>query len=505
MSLNNISFVKGKGGLGRPLAGKDYISSLLFYIANGSLPSGFSTSVRNKAVFSVAEAESLGILNNNNDETQATGVYTISTLGANGDSITIKFLEPNGTDVTLGSFVKTATETTVTLLATALTASINAGFYTHGYSATNTAGAITVTCRKGFGVYPNSGTPLTAVISGTVAGSVTTAFSGGVASNQTVWHYHISEFFRLQPKGKLWLGFYAVPSTYTFSEIQTIQQATNGEIRQLGVFVNSTANTSAHTTSIQAICDTLDGLKMPLSVVLGGNIVAVSDLTTLTDLQTLSNNKVSVVIGQDGAGIGFELFKATGKSVTTLGATLGAIAFANVQEDIAWVGKFNLSNGVELETIVYANGNASTSVGLDDSLDVKRYIFCRKFPNLAGSYFNDSHTAISQSSDYAYIENNRVIDKAIRGVDEALLPSLNSPLLLNANGTLANSTIAFLESQAVVITNDMVRNSEASAIGVSIDPNQNVATTSTVYVTIDIVPVGVARNIIVNIGFKTSL
>ena len=121
------------------------------------------------------------------------------------------------------------------------------------------------------------------------------------------------------------------------------------------------------------------------------------------------------------------------------------------------------------------------------------------------TFYNDSHTSITQSSDYAYIENNRVIDKAIRGVDQALLPSLNSPLLLNANGTLANSTIAFLESQAVVITNDMVRNAEASAISVSIDPNQNVASTSTVYVTIDIVPVGVARNIIVNIGFKTSL
>ena len=186
MSQNNISFVKGKGGLGRPLAGKDYISSLLFYIANGSLPSGFTTSARNKAVFSVSEAETLGILNNNNDETQATGVYTISALGATGDSITLKFLEPNGTNVTLGSFVKTASETTVTLLATALVANINAGFYTHGYSATNTAGAITVTCRKGLGVYPNSGTPLTATISGTIAGSVTTAFAGGVASNRLV-------------------------------------------------------------------------------------------------------------------------------------------------------------------------------------------------------------------------------------------------------------------------------------------------------------------------------
>jgi len=33
MSLPNITFIKGQGGLGRPLPGQDYISGLLFYTA----------------------------------------------------------------------------------------------------------------------------------------------------------------------------------------------------------------------------------------------------------------------------------------------------------------------------------------------------------------------------------------------------------------------------------------------------------------------------------------
>jgi hypothetical protein len=168
-----------------------------------------------------------------------------------------------------------------------------------------------------------------------------------------------------------------------------------------------------------------------------------------------------------------------------------------------------MSNGLELDTIAFANGvkfsDASVTSNLLDAIDLKRYIFLRKFPNKSGSFHNDSHTVITPSSDYAFIENNRVIDKAIRGVDEALTPSLNSPLLLNANGTLANSTIAFLTGQATVITDEMVRNGEASAIGVTIDPNQNVASSSKVVVAINIVPRGVARNIVVNIGFKTTL
>jgi hypothetical protein len=502
--MNNITFVKGQGGLGRPLAGSDYISGLLFYTS--TLPSGFSSTNRIKQFFSISDAVNAGIKNDYSDETQAVGVYTISTVGATGDSITLNFAEPTKT-VTLGSYVKLSTDTTVTAVATALVSAINALTNSHGYTASNTAGAISITARKGLGIYPNTGTPLTATIVGTIAGSVTTAFSGGVASKLAVWYYHISEYFRIQPKGNLFVGLYAVPSTYDFAEVQTIQTSTlvNGSIRQLGVYVDGTNYTAALTTALQTQATALDVLKMPLSIVLGANILAATDITTLTDLSTYSNNKVSVVISQDNGGQGLALWNATGKSITTLGATLGAVALAAVNEDIAWVGKFNLSNGTELESLGFCNGTSGQSASALDAIDLKRYIFLRKFPNLAGSFFNDSHTAITKSSDYAYIENNRVIDKAIRGVDTALIPSLNSPLLLNANGTLANSTIAFLEAQAVVVTNDMVRNGEASAIGVLINPNQNVATTSKVIVTINIVPVGVARNIQVNIGFKTSL
>lgn len=508
MSLNNISFVKGRGGLGRPLAGKDYISGLLFYTANGNLPTGFSPTSRVKEIFSVEDAENLGISASYKDETMAAAVYTITGVGSTADKITLNFSEPNGKIVTLGSFVKTAAESTVTLLATALVLAVNSKTYLHGYSAANTAGAITITAKAGLGIYPNTTTPLTAVIAGTIAGSITTAFAGGVASLQSVWHYHIAEFFRMQPKGFLWVGFYPVPSAYTFAEIQTMQNAATGDIRQIGVFVDATLAT-AHLDAIQAVCNTLDSDKMPLSVVYAGNVNSFTNIATLPDLAGLSDNKVSVVVGQDATGLGAAIYAATGKSVTTLGATLGTVALANVQEDIAWVGKFNISNGVECEGLAFANGqqftDGSVSSNLLDAIDLKRYIFLRKFPNKAGSFFNDDHTAIGLNSDYAYINNNRVIDKAIRGVYASLIDSLNSPLLLQSDGKLANSTVVSLEGLAKVNTDQMVRDSEVSAVEVIINPNQNVASTSVITVTINIVPIGTARNIVVNIGFKTSL
>lgn len=510
MALNDVVFVKGQGGLGRPLPGEDYISALLFYTANANLPSGFSTTNRILQFFSVQDAENAGISAAYPDETQAVGVYTISAIGANGNRITLNFTEPEGVVVMLGTFVKTAAESTVTLLADAVTAAINARTYLTGYSATNVAGAISVKVRKGLGVWPNTATtPLSATIVGTITGSVTTAPAGGVASKQAVWHYHIAEFFRMQPKGYLYVGFYAVPGTYDYVEIQTMQEFSAGKIRQIGVYKDGAAFAAADTTAIQAIANNLDTLKMPLSVLLGADISAVADVSTLADLATLSNPKVSVIIGQDGGGLGLKLWYAYAKSITVLGAALGTVALAKVSEDIAWVGKFNITDGIENDTVAFANGVKFTSgnvpLTLQDAINNKRYIFLRKYPNQPGTYFNESHTAVSFTSDYAYIENNRVIDKAIRGIYATMLPLLASPLRLNADGTLEDTTVAFFESQAAINIDQMERDQDLSDSSVVVDPNQNVATTSTIIVTVKLLPVGVARQIIVNIGFTTSI
>ncbi len=179
MALNNITFVLGQGGLGRPLTGQDHISGLVFYCANGSLPSGFSTTNRIKQLFSVADAETAGILANYNDETAATGSYLVTAAGSNGDTATITVAEPFGVTVTLGTYTKTASETTVNNVATAIAAMINAGTNTHGYTAVASTATVTITAKKGLGVFLNTGTPLVVTVVGAIAGTLT-QFTGGV-------------------------------------------------------------------------------------------------------------------------------------------------------------------------------------------------------------------------------------------------------------------------------------------------------------------------------------
>lgn len=512
MALNDVVFVKGQGGLGRPLAGEDHYSAILFYTA--SLPSGFTSSSRIKQVFSTEDAEDLGIVNTYSDETKAVAKVAIAGTPAIGDTLKVTYTDVSGTVVNvLPTYaLVSGEETTTTTAAAAYAAQINANTFIHGFSATSSSANLLITTKAGEGVYPNSGTPYVATATGGNTGTVTqpTGSSStvlGVASQLALMHYHISEFFRVQPKGVLWIGVYAVPSTYTFSEITTMQNFTLGKIRQMAIYSQASYDSSRLTT-IQTVLEALDTAHKPISSVLfAGDISATSNLSTLANLATLTAYKTSVVIGQDGGGLGLKLYNTTKKSITCIGATLGAVALATVSQDIAWKGKFNLSNGLELDTLAFGNGQLFTDLsdGTISYLNDLRYVFLLKNVGSGGSYFNDSHTAIAVTSDYAYIENNRTIDKAIRGAYASLLPEVAAPIQLNANGTISDVTIAHLISVASPNLEQMVRDGDLSAFEVTINPAQDVLSTSKIIIAIGLLPKGVSRMIQVNIGFVTSI
>jgi hypothetical protein len=508
MALSDIQFQQGSGGLGRPLAGQDFYSALVFY--SSALPSGFTSNNRILKFLSVNDAIAAGISNNNSDETQATGTYAVTTAGTNGDTILITVTEPYGVIVTLGSYTKTSGATTVTAVGAAIAAAINAQTVNTGYSATAATGTVTITARKGLGIFLNSGTPITVTLSAgaTMAGTLT-QFSGGVASRNTVYYYHISEFFRIQPQGVLYVGIFAIPGSYTFAEIAQVQSYAQGAVRQWGAYKDGAAFATADLTAIDTQNKTLDTQHAPLIGLYAGDLSGTSDISTLTDLSVLTANTASAIISQDGGATGALLYLTFGKSITTLGAALGAVALANVNEDIGWVQKFNISNGTECETLAFANGelfsDSRVSVNLLTQLDAYRYLFLLKYVGLPGSYFSHFNMAVSISSDYAYGQDNRTIQKAKRGIYAALLPQLNSPLILNADGTLAATTVAYFETLAKAPLTQMVRNSEISDDSVTIDPTQNVLSNGYITINVLLLPDGTARSIIVPIGYTSSL
>ncbi len=106
--------------------------------------------------------------------TAPTATVTITNVGADGDVLAVYVAGQ-----LIGTFTKTAAETTVTLLAVALKNAINAG--TTGFTAANTAGVLTITAPASRGATLNTVHPL--VDDGGTIAATETAFTGGVTGS----------------------------------------------------------------------------------------------------------------------------------------------------------------------------------------------------------------------------------------------------------------------------------------------------------------------------------
>jgi hypothetical protein len=187
-----------------------------------------------------------------------------------------------------------------------------------------------------------------------------------------------------------------------------------------------------------------------------------------------------------------------------IGNCLGALSKAAVHESIAWVQKFPL--GLSMPGFITGDLVKEVTTTEQNQLNDARFIFVRTHVGTSDCYYNDSHTLDLPTSDYAYIENTRTMDKATRGIRSNLLPYLNSPLYVDAtSGKLRADTVASLETIAGKALDDMEKAGELSGYKVEINPDQNVLATSVLEVQIKNVPVGVMRTVLIKIGFTTSI
>lgn len=322
-----------------------------------------------------------------------------------------------------------------------------------------------------------------------------------------VLHYQLRSIFNRNPAISLYVGIYKPTSgTPTFSEIKTMQNFTGGKIRQIGVWDGATALDPANLITLQAIRTTLEAQDKPLSIGYAPKITAVSGLPT--NLAGANKNGVSVIIGQDGAGTAADLYKdaknTAKSSVTAIGEWLGIVSAAAVHESIAWVEKF--PTGIALPAFGDGTLLRDLDTAVIESLDAARYIFFVEYSGLAGAYFNDSHTMDDATSDYAYIESVRTMDKACRNVRTYVLPKLGRPMKVDAStGKLEAYVVEDLQLTAGKALEDMEKAGELSGYVVEIDPDQNILSTSCVEMVIKQVGVGVMRKLNIKIGYTTSV
>lgn len=344
------------------------------------------------------------------------------------------------------------------------------------------------------------------------------------ANQKVLVHYHISEVFRLAPNAEIYFlpvatGGKLQDKSADILKVLREQQTIKG-IAAFG-FTNdvSILPTEVEVLQTQIVEEAKkDGVLLDFILVEGKGKDNIS-YSDLEDLKVKNAPQVSVIIGQDKDVA--KLDEAY-KYHACIGSALGMIAVRSVAENIGSVDienkpdtarTYNTYSLTDEGLKKFIKAALSTGENINEistqsqqDLNNKGYIFAGTYVDVAGFYFSNSHTCVSKSSDFTYIENNRVWNKAARLVRAALTPRIKSKLKKDPQtGYLKASTTAYLENLAQKAIEQMQIADEISGYSVYINPKQIVSETEALKVKISIVVDPILHKIEGEIGLTQNL
>ena len=283
------------------------------------------------------------------------------------------------------------------------------------------------------------------------------------ANSVILRHYHIAEFFRKNPKGKL--HFLNINGTAaSVSDIGDIAVATadyiktqNGEIKQVAVAFNSqVANfvdmlhggtSSGGAVGFQSIADTLrDTDFKPVDVF----FLEGSNVSNYPDFRAKNCPNVAIVLGNDLRFIdaGNQDFVGT----AAVGTVLGCSTNKQLHQSFAWVGNKNnnLTDTTKdkfLDAAIFGLANVQNEpLSTLNVLETHGYIFPRVFPNASGVYWVQSNNCVAKNSSINSTESVQVVNKAYRVLYQTLLPYINQTVTTTAQGRLTVGQRSLIEN-----------------------------------------------------------
>ena len=288
-------------------------------------------------------------------------------------------------------------------------------------------------------------------------------------------------------------------SPLTEANVQALIQRFNGDIRNV---VTAGERTLAEINTLQAVGEwAATELFAPVTFF----VTAASGVNP----GTLSLNRVAVVDGVTDT-------EAEG-GVPLLWYVAGHAAKIPVQRSLARVkdgaltsAEFWYTEGTgssakrRLVTNLYAEGRHNSG-----------FITVRTFQGKTGYYISDDLMAAPASDDYALLPRRRTIDKAYRVAYQTLANYIGDEIPLSSTGRMSETYCKDMSNaveQAIYKTMTVYGNlgtdtSDASDRGVRcyINPDQDVAATSRVLITLWVKPYGYAKYIEVDLGFDTTI
>lgn len=206
------------------------------------------------------------------------------------------------------------------------------------------------------------------------------------------------------------------------------------------------------------------------------------------DSKNINNYNIQVV----AARAVYLKMDGTTREVSCAGIVCGLYAKSAVNQSIGQVNTFSLK----------ADKMTSLApVGIEEyisELDSARYLTFRKYDGITGFFVTNARVMSSDTSDYRYCEDVRVLNKLKRVIRQEALFHLQSDIDMDdIDGDLATKA-KFIQTPA----DEMVRVKEISSVEVSIPPNQDILKTETLELVLRYVPRGKIREIIVRLGMK---
>ncbi len=344
-----------------------------------------------------------------------------------------------------------------------------------------------------------------------------------LANTFLLWE-HIKDFYLRSPGAELHVLI--VPQATTMVQLFTPSNANYlllrnylaskaGDIKQIGISIKGA--TEANTTSITA--DLLSAIPLaqafsrvefaeqrPIEIFFEGRNFA-GTAGNATNLTLLNSGSCSVVVARDKARReALVLAGHTDVKFAQIGLLMGTVARIAVSTNIGRVRTEELP-------IVLPEFSGSQQMNVDfnysdlNVLNNKGYIFYQNYATQASKFFyNDDVTCESETASNGKINLNRVLNKAVRIVAKTYIVNLKDSFPTN-NGKLLPATIAGLENQLrlaverVMLNNpDQAREQEISKVIIKINPAQNVLTTSKIIASVEIVPLGIARQLVANVS-----
>lgn len=309
----------------------------------------------------------------------------------------------------------------------------------------------------GTGTYTVLGTTVVLIqASDADAMGITAAYD---AANKVLVRYHIEEYFRINPNGKLFLQLVSrkvlaagtklvdmVDITKTVG-VKKLVDDSNKKVKSIGIVLNPDATyVSTLLTGIDK--DVTDAIPMAQQlvesylllncyidhIVIEGREVN-GTLGTIVDLRTKNSANVHVCILQDKDVGNLDALYAKHAAV---GTVLGHIGIRRVEEDYGSVNvkdnpdksveSFPLSDGIKWLNVAISSGAlVSTLTAAENQvLRDNAFIFADDYPEWDGHYLSSSAACTTLTSDFAYGNRMRVWNAGARIVTKKFIPLYNS-------------------------------------------------------------------------------